>query len=207
MTVTCVDMNRDGIPDVLQQPQISYAAPVQQAAPAVTYSTHSEHSAPAPVVDNVSHLEQCEELVTPCPQPQFENSGQSSTKLRSRRTSHQEAGEKSESKSFTKRVTEKTQVTTGQSVVCQCCTSCLPQYYMLDSPLACTECNLPTKQGFGPTIDVTITLWCTECWSNVVASGVYRCTSARSTSRKHSTVSNIQPYGIPCSSTVLNQHT
>ena len=71
MTVTGVDMNRDGIPDVLQQPQISYAAPVQQAAPAVTYSTHSEHAAPAPVVDNVSQLEQCEELVTPSPQPQF----------------------------------------------------------------------------------------------------------------------------------------
>ena len=71
MTVTGVDMNRDGIPDVLQQPQISYAAPVQQAAPAVTSSTHSEHAAPALVVDNVSHLEQCEELVTPSPQPQF----------------------------------------------------------------------------------------------------------------------------------------
>ena len=71
MTVTGVDMNRDGIPDVLQQPQISYAAPAQQAALTVTFSTHSEHAAPALVVDNVSHLEQCEELVTPSPQPQF----------------------------------------------------------------------------------------------------------------------------------------
>merc|ERR1712012_1107965 len=34
MTVTGVDMNRDGIPDVLQQPQVGYAAPVQYAAPA-----------------------------------------------------------------------------------------------------------------------------------------------------------------------------
>ena len=71
MTVTGVDMNRDGIPDVLQQPQISFAALVQQAAPAVTYSTHSEHAAPAHVVNNVSHLKPCEELVTPSPQPQF----------------------------------------------------------------------------------------------------------------------------------------
>ena len=65
---------------------------------------------------------------------------------------------KSVSKSFTKRVTEKMQVTTGQSVVCQCCTSGLPQYYMHDSPLACTEYNLPTKRGFDPITDVTITL-------------------------------------------------
>ena len=69
MTVTGVDMNRDGIPDV-RQPQISCTAPVLQAAPAVTYSTHSLHAAPAPVVDNISHLEQCEELVSPSPQPQ-----------------------------------------------------------------------------------------------------------------------------------------
>ena len=54
MTVTGVDMNRDGIPDVLQQPQISYAAPIQHAAPAVTYSTHSTHAPPAPAVSNAS---------------------------------------------------------------------------------------------------------------------------------------------------------
>ena len=29
MTVTGVDMNRDGIPDVLQQPQVGYGVPVQ----------------------------------------------------------------------------------------------------------------------------------------------------------------------------------
>ena len=115
------------------------------------------------------------------------------------------SGEKSASKSFTIKVTEKMQVTTGQSVVCQCCKSYLPQYYMHDSPLACTEYNLPTKRGFDPIIDVTITSWCTECWRNVVVSGVYRCTSARSTSRKHSTVSNIQRYGVPCSFTALKQ--
>ena len=74
-----------------------------------------------------------------CSDDTKEKSRQSSTKLRSSSTSHQKAGEKSESKSFTKRVTEKMQVTTGQSVVCQCCTRCLPQYFMLDSPLACTE--------------------------------------------------------------------
>jgi len=33
MTVTGVDMNRDGIPDVLQQPQVGYGAPVQYGAP------------------------------------------------------------------------------------------------------------------------------------------------------------------------------
>ena len=30
MTVTGVDMNRDSIQDVLQQPQVGYGAPVQQ---------------------------------------------------------------------------------------------------------------------------------------------------------------------------------
>ena len=142
-----------------------------------------------------------------CSDDTKEKSGQSSTKLRSRRTSHQKAGGKSESRSFTKKVTERTQTTTGQSVVCQYCTSCLPQYFMLDSPLSCTEYNLTTKQGFGPIIDVTITLWCTECWSSVVASGVYHCTSVRSTSRKHSTESNTQHYGAPCSSMVSSQLT
>ena len=43
MTVTNVDLNRDNIPDVLQQPQVSYAAPVQFSASAVS------HAAPAPV--------------------------------------------------------------------------------------------------------------------------------------------------------------
>eukprot|EP00450_Noctiluca_scintillans_P011998 CAMPEP_0194501182 /NCGR_PEP_ID=MMETSP0253-20130528/21718_1 /TAXON_ID=2966 /ORGANISM="Noctiluca scintillans" /LENGTH=44 /DNA_ID= /DNA_START= /DNA_END= /DNA_ORIENTATION= len=33
MTVTGVDLNRDGIPDVLQQPQVGYAAPMQYGAP------------------------------------------------------------------------------------------------------------------------------------------------------------------------------
>merc|ERR1712136_617183 len=33
VTVTGVDMNRDGIPDVLQQPQSGYRAPVQYGAP------------------------------------------------------------------------------------------------------------------------------------------------------------------------------
>ena len=33
VTVTGVDMNRDGTPDVLQQPQVGYSAPVQYGAP------------------------------------------------------------------------------------------------------------------------------------------------------------------------------
>ena len=83
-------------------------------------------------------------------------SGQSSTKLRSRRTSHPKAGEKSKSKSSTKKVTGRTQTTTGQSVVYRYCTSCLPPYYTLDSLLLCTECSLQTRQNFGPITDVTI---------------------------------------------------
>ena len=38
---------------MLQKPQISYAAPFQHAAAAVTYSGLSEHVAPAPVVENM----------------------------------------------------------------------------------------------------------------------------------------------------------
>ena len=84
-------MNRDGIPDVLQQPQISYAAPVQQAAPAVTYSTHSEHAAPAPVVDNVSHLEQCERVGS---RPHLNRSFTATTLLRSVRKLLWRSGER-----------------------------------------------------------------------------------------------------------------
>ena len=61
------------------------------------------------------------------------------------------------------------------------------KYFILDLPPDCTKYNLP--RGFGPTIDVMITSWCTGCWNNVVARGVYRCKSSRSTSRKHLTES------------------
>ena len=142
-----------------------------------------------------------------CSDDTKEKSGQSSTQLRSRMTSHQKVGERSESRSFTKKkVTEKMQAITVQFVACQYYISCLPPYYALDSLLLCTEYILPTRRGFGPNIDVTITLWCTECWSSVVVSGVYHCTSARSTSRKHLIESNIQRYGVLCSSTVSSQH-
>merc|ERR1719384_69351 len=52
MTITGVDLNRDGIPDVLQQPAaaVSYAAPAMQTlapAPAV-------YAAPAPAVQMVA---------------------------------------------------------------------------------------------------------------------------------------------------------
>merc|ERR1712062_651231 len=47
MTVTGVDMNRDGIPDVLQQPVYAAPAPaVQYAAPAPAV----QYAAPAPAV-------------------------------------------------------------------------------------------------------------------------------------------------------------
>merc|ERR1712107_823993 len=39
MTVTGVDMNRDGIPDVLQQPQVGYGVPLQYGAPGNFVST------------------------------------------------------------------------------------------------------------------------------------------------------------------------
>merc|ERR1712107_956188 len=39
MTVTGVDMNRDGIPDVLQQPQVGYGVPLQYGAPGSYGST------------------------------------------------------------------------------------------------------------------------------------------------------------------------
>merc|ERR1719384_681326 len=52
MTITGVDLNRDGIPDVLQQPAaaVSYAAPaVQTVAPAPAV-----YAAPAPAVQMVA---------------------------------------------------------------------------------------------------------------------------------------------------------
>ena len=42
------------------------------------------------------------------------------------------------------------QATTGQSVDCQYCTRCSQQYFLLDSPPACTEYNLPDQAGFRP---------------------------------------------------------
>ena len=105
-----------------------------------------------------------------------------------------------------KKVTEKMQVITDQYVACQYYTSGLPLYYTHDSLLVYTEYNLQTKRGFGPIIDVTRTLWCTECWSSVVVSGVYRCTSARSTSQKHLTASSIQRYGAPCTYGIKSAH-
>merc|ERR1712141_880181 len=42
MTVTGVDMNRDGIPDALQQQQYTaYAAPASYAAPATQYASYA----------------------------------------------------------------------------------------------------------------------------------------------------------------------
>ena len=142
-----------------------------------------------------------------CSDDTKEKSGQFWTKLCSRRTSHRKVGEKIVYRSFTRKATEKMQAITSQFVAFQFYTSCLPQYYMHASPHPCTKFNHQTKVGFGLTIDVTTTLWCTEYWSKVVVNGVYRCTSARSTSRKHSTVSNNRRYVAPCGSTESNEHT
>ena len=99
------------------------------------------------------------------------------------------------------------QTITSQFVACLFFSSCSPQFCMPSSHLLCKKYNLPTRQGFGPAVDVTTTLWCTEYWSNVVVSGVYRSTSARSTSPKLSIESNIQRYGAPCGFTESSQHT
>ena len=78
-------------------------------------------------------------------------SRQSSTKLRSRRTSHQKAGERFGYWSYTRKVTEKMQVITGQFVACQYYTICLPPHCTHVSLHPCTKSYLPTKVGFGPT--------------------------------------------------------
>eukprot|EP00450_Noctiluca_scintillans_P006937 CAMPEP_0194482984 /NCGR_PEP_ID=MMETSP0253-20130528/4720_1 /TAXON_ID=2966 /ORGANISM="Noctiluca scintillans" /LENGTH=66 /DNA_ID=CAMNT_0039322577 /DNA_START=35 /DNA_END=231 /DNA_ORIENTATION=+ len=49
MTVTGVDLNRDGIPDVLQQPQLGYGAPMQYGAP-VQYGGPVNYAAQAPMM-------------------------------------------------------------------------------------------------------------------------------------------------------------
>ena len=77
-------------------------------------------------------------------------SRQVSTKLHSRTTSHQRAGEKSEYKLSTKKVTERTLEITGKFVVYQFCTSCSLRYFMLDLPLICTEYSPPDQAGFRP---------------------------------------------------------
>ena len=77
-------------------------------------------------------------------------------------------------------MTERWQATTGQYVVYQYYTSCSRQYFMLDPAPGLHRIQPPDQAGFRPhSTDVTTTSWYTECWSNVVASGVYRCTSAR----------------------------
>ena len=51
MTVTGVDFNRDGMPGVLQQPQVSSAAPVQRTPPhqlQFTLVPAASYGAPAP---------------------------------------------------------------------------------------------------------------------------------------------------------------
>ena len=134
-------------------------------------------------------------------------SGPSSMKLCSRKTSHQNVGEKPVSKSSTKKETGKIQAITGQSAACRSYTSCSLQLCMLGLHLLCIKNNLLTRQDLGLTIDVKTTLRFTESWSNVVVSGVYRCTSARSTSRKHSTVSITRQSGAPCGSMESSPHT
>ena len=46
MTVTSVDMNRDGIPDVLEQPQDGYSAPLPCGAPVKQVPFSREQTCP-----------------------------------------------------------------------------------------------------------------------------------------------------------------
>ena len=83
-------------------------------------------------------------------------SGRSSMKLHDKRTSHRKVGARSESRSSTRKVTEKMQAITGQFAACQYYINCSPQYFMHVSLLPCTKSNLPTKVGFGPIIELMI---------------------------------------------------
>ena len=131
----------------------------------------------------------------------------SSTKLHNKKISHRKAGGGSESKSSTKRVTEKNLAITGQYVGYLFCTNYLRRFCMPGLLPLCTKYSLPTRLVSGPTIDVRITRRCTGFWSSAVESGVYRCTSAPLTSRKRSTVSSIRRFGILCGSMESSQHT
>ena len=95
-------------------------------------------------------------------------------KLRNKKISHRTAGGGSEFKLSTQRVPERTLATTGRYVGYLFCTNYFRRSCMHGSPPVCTEYNLQTRQVSGPTIDVKITLRCTDSWSNVVESGT-RC--------------------------------
>ena len=84
-------------------------------------------------------------------------SERSSMKLRNKMTSHQKAGEKYESKSSTRKVTEKMQVIIGQFAACLYYTSDSPLYFTHVSLPPYTKSNLLTKGGFGPTTEQMIT--------------------------------------------------
>ena len=77
-------------------------------------------------------------------------SGRFSKKLYDKKTSHRRAGAGFESKSSTRKVTEKMQAITCQFVACQYYTNCLPQYFVHFSLRPCTKSILPTKVGFRP---------------------------------------------------------
>ena len=54
MTVTGVELNRDGIPDVLQQPQVGYGVPVQYGCTRTVWSSSDHGKAPAPVAEYIA---------------------------------------------------------------------------------------------------------------------------------------------------------
>ena len=77
-------------------------------------------------------------------------------KLRNKKTSHRKAGARSESRSSTRKVTEKMQASTGQFAACLYYMNCLLLYYTHVSLPPCTKSDLPTKVDFGPTTEQTI---------------------------------------------------
>ena len=77
-------------------------------------------------------------------------------KLHDRKTSRRRVGARFVSKLFKRKATEKMQVITEQYAACQYTINFLPLYSTHDSLPPCTKYKLPTKEGFGPIIDVMI---------------------------------------------------
>ena len=77
-------------------------------------------------------------------------------KSHDKRTSRQEVGERSESRSCTRKVTEKMRAITGQFEACLYYINCSLLYFTHVSLPPCTKFNLPTKVGFGPTTEQMI---------------------------------------------------
>ena len=85
-----------------------------------------------------------------CSDDTKEKSGQSSKKLCSRGTSHQNVGERSVSRSSAKKVTERMQAITGQFAACQFSSSCSPQFLFARLAPSLHKIQPPDQAGFRP---------------------------------------------------------